>query len=60
MACPSKKATIIICAEGLNLKAFKEAGRRNTVANCVSDGNAAHGSSTSVVEVTKAIEEIFP
>jgi hypothetical protein len=30
------------------------------VANWVSDGYAAHGSSTSVVEVTKAIEQIFP
>jgi hypothetical protein len=30
------------------------------VANCVSNGNAAYGSSTSVVEVTKAIEQIFP
>jgi hypothetical protein len=30
------------------------------VANFVSDGNAAHGSSTSVVEVAKAIEQIFP
>jgi hypothetical protein len=29
-------------------------------ANFVSNGNAAHGSSTSVVEVTKAIEKIFP
>jgi hypothetical protein len=28
--------------------------------NFVSDGNAAHGPSTSVVEVTKAIEQIFP
>jgi hypothetical protein len=26
----------------------------------VSDGNAAHGSSASVIEVTKAIEQIFP
>jgi hypothetical protein len=26
----------------------------------VSEGNAAHGSSASVVKVTKAIEEIFP
>jgi hypothetical protein len=26
----------------------------------VSDGKAAHGSSTSVMEVTKAIEQIFP
>jgi hypothetical protein len=33
---------------------------RDTVANCVSNGNAAHGSSTSVVEVMKAIEQIFP
>jgi hypothetical protein len=32
----------------------------NAVANCVSDGNAAHGSSASVVEVTKAVEQIFP
>jgi hypothetical protein len=30
------------------------------VANCVSDGNAAHGSSALVVEVTKAIEQIIP
>jgi hypothetical protein len=60
MACPSKKTTIIICVEGLNWEAFNEAGRLNTVANCVSNGNAAHGSSTSVVEVTKAIEQIFP
>jgi hypothetical protein len=44
----------------LNWKVFKEAGRWNTVANCVSGGNAAHGSSASVVEVTKAIEQIFP
>jgi hypothetical protein len=29
------------------------------VANRVSDGNAAHGSSASVVEVMKAIEQIF-
>jgi hypothetical protein len=50
MACPSKKTTIIIRVLGLNLKAFKEAGRRNTVANCVSDGNAANGSSASVEE----------
>jgi hypothetical protein len=26
----------------------------------VSDGNAAHGSSASVIEVTKAIEQIIP
>jgi hypothetical protein len=26
----------------------------------LSDGNAAHGSSASVVEVMKAIEQIFP
>jgi hypothetical protein len=26
----------------------------------LSDGDAAHGSSTSVVEVTKAIEQIVP
>jgi hypothetical protein len=30
------------------------------VANFVSDDNAAHGSSASVMEVTKAIEQIFP
>jgi hypothetical protein len=30
------------------------------VANFVSDGNAAHGSSASVMEVTKAIEQIIP
>jgi hypothetical protein len=30
------------------------------VANGVSDGNAAHGSSASLVEVTKAIEQISP
>jgi hypothetical protein len=30
------------------------------VSNSVSDGNAAHGSSASLMEVTKAIEEIFP
>jgi hypothetical protein len=59
MAFPSKKSTIIIGVEGLNWKAFKEAGSLNTVANCVSDGNAAHGSSASVVEVIKAIEKIF-
>jgi hypothetical protein len=28
------------------------------VTNCVSDGNAAHGLSASVMEVTKAIEQI--
>jgi hypothetical protein len=27
---------------------------------CLSDGNAARGSSASVMEVTKAIEQIFP
>jgi hypothetical protein len=57
MACPSKKSTIIISVEGLNRKAFKEDGRRNTVATCLSDGNAAYGSSASVMEVTKAIEQ---
>jgi hypothetical protein len=51
---------IIICVEGLNWKAFKETGRWNKVANCVGDGNVAHGSSASVMEVTKAIEQIFP
>jgi hypothetical protein len=30
------------------------------MANCVSDGNAEHGSSASVMEVMKAIEKIFP
>jgi hypothetical protein len=30
------------------------------VANFVSDGDAAHGSSALVTEITKAIEEIFP
>jgi hypothetical protein len=30
------------------------------VANCVSDGNAAHDSSVSVVGVTKAIKKILP
>jgi hypothetical protein len=33
MACPSKKPTIIIFVEGLNRKAFKEAGRWNTDRN---------------------------
>jgi hypothetical protein len=42
MTFPSKKPTIIIGVEGLNRKAFKEAGRWNTVANSVSDGNAGH------------------
>jgi hypothetical protein len=30
------------------------------VANRVIDGNAAHGSSASVMEITKAIEQVFP
>jgi hypothetical protein len=30
------------------------------VANYVSDGNAAHGSGVSVMEVTKALEQIVP
>jgi hypothetical protein len=60
MACPSKDSTFIICVEGLNRKAFKEAGRKKKVANCVSDGEAAHGSSASVMERTKEIEQIFP
>jgi hypothetical protein len=30
------------------------------VANYVSDGNAAHGSISPVMEVTKAIEQIVP
>jgi hypothetical protein len=30
------------------------------VANCVRNGYAAHGSSASVVELTKAIEKIIP
>jgi hypothetical protein len=46
--------------KGLNRKAFKEACRLNVVANCVIDGNAAHGSSASVIKMTKAIEQIFP
>jgi hypothetical protein len=45
VACPSKKPTNILFFEGLNRKAFKEAGRLNKVENFVSDGNAAHGSS---------------
>jgi hypothetical protein len=60
MACPSRKSTIIIFVEELNRKVFNEAGRFNTVANCASDGHAAHGSSASVMEVTQAIEKIFP
>jgi hypothetical protein len=57
MACPSKKSMTIVCVKGLNRKACKEAGILNTVANCVSDGNAARGSSVSVMEVTKVIEQ---
>jgi hypothetical protein len=30
------------------------------MANCLSDGNAAHGSSASVMETMEAIDEIFP
>jgi hypothetical protein len=60
MACPSKKTTIIIRVEGLNWEAFKEAGRWNSVADCVSDGDAAHDSSATVVEVTKSIEKNVP
>jgi hypothetical protein len=32
----------------------------NAVADCVCDGNAAHGSSASMMEMTKAIEQFFP
>jgi hypothetical protein len=52
VARPSKKSTVVISFEGLNGKALKEAGRSNTVANRVSDGYAAHGSSTSMMEMT--------
>jgi hypothetical protein len=45
--------------EGLNGKTLKKAGKWNSVENWVSDGNAAHGSSASLIEVTKAIEKIF-
>jgi hypothetical protein len=60
VACPSKKSTTVISIEGLNCGALEVAGRGYTVANCVSDDNAAHGSSASVMEVTKAVEPIFP
>jgi hypothetical protein len=60
VACLSKKSTIVISAEELNGKALKEASGRNRVANCVSDSNAEHGSSASVVEMSKAIEQISP
>jgi sulfite reductase beta subunit-like hemoprotein len=41
-------------------KGILKGWQMKTVANCVSDCNAAHGSSESVMEVTKAIEQIFP
>jgi hypothetical protein len=50
---------IVIRVGGLNGKALKETGRCHMVANCVSDGNAAHGSSASLMEMTKMIENIF-
>jgi hypothetical protein len=48
MACPSEKSTIEICVEGLNVKALE-----------VSNDNAAHGSSASLINITKAIEQVF-
>jgi hypothetical protein len=48
-----------VSVEVLNGKALKEAGRWNAVENLVSDSNAARGSSASVMEITKAIVEIF-
>jgi hypothetical protein len=39
---------ILIRAEELNGRAQELAGRRSTVANRVSDGNTAHGSSASI------------
>jgi hypothetical protein len=40
-------------------KALKVAGRLSSVANCVSDGFAAPGSSASVLKETKAVKQIF-
>jgi hypothetical protein len=57
VACPSKKSAIVISVEGLNGKALQEAGRGNTAANFVSDGNAAHDSSASVMEITKMMDD---
>jgi hypothetical protein len=60
VACPSKKSKIEICVEGLNGKALEEAGKWNTVASLVRHGSAAHGSGASMMEMTKAIEQIYP
>jgi hypothetical protein len=49
MTCTSKKSALVISVERLNGKALKEAGRWNTVAIFLSDGNTAHGSSASVM-----------
>jgi hypothetical protein len=46
--------------EGLDGKAFEEAGKLYIVANFMSDGNSAHGPSASVMKMTNAIEQIFP
>jgi hypothetical protein len=59
VACPSKKLTSIISVDELNGKALKEAGRLSTVANRVSDGYTVHGTGASMMEITKAIEQIF-
>jgi hypothetical protein len=59
MACRSKKSTILMSFEGINGKALNEAGRCNTVANCMSDGYVANGSNASAWEITKAIEHIL-
>jgi hypothetical protein len=40
-------------------KALKEAGRLNTAANCLNEGNVANGLSGTVMKMTKAIEQIF-
>jgi hypothetical protein len=59
MACSSMKSATVIFVEGFNRRAFNETRRWNTVANCVSDVNAAHGSSASVMEVTRRLNRSF-
>jgi uncharacterized protein YidB (DUF937 family) len=58
VACSSKKSTIVICVQGLNGKAFKEAGKRNTVTNRVSYGNVANGSSASMIEQVLGFDDV--
>jgi hypothetical protein len=56
VACPSETSAIVASVKGRKSKALEEAGSKNTVANQVSDGDAAHVSSASMIEIMTTIE----